>query len=66
MIDEKIKEILSKKGITQEKVLDLYEKGLVMAETKIDIGNYLKIIDTYADFLEMKPGKKITTESIEF
>ena len=66
VIDEKIKEILSKKGITQEKVLDLYEKGLVMAETKIDIGNYLKIIDTYADFLEMKPGKKITTESIEF
>ena len=66
VVEEKLKAILSEKGITQEKVLELYEKGLIMAETKIDIGNYLKIIDTYADFLEMKPGKKITTESVEF
>ena len=66
VVEEKLKGILSEKGITQEKVLDLYEKGLLMAETKIDIGNYIKIIDTYADLLEMKPGKKITTESVEF
>ena len=66
VVEEKLKGILSEIGITQEKVLDLYEKGLLMAETKIDIGNYIKIIDTYADLLEMKPGKKITTESVEF
>ena len=66
VVEEKLKEILSEKGITQERVLELYERGLLMAETKIDIGNYIKIIDTYADLLEMKPGKKITTESVEF
>ena len=66
VVEEKLKAILSEKGITQERVLELYERGLLMAETKIDIGNYIKIIDTYADLLEMKPGKKITTESVEF
>ena len=66
VVDKKIRELLSNKGITQERVLELYEQGLVMATSKEDVGNYLKIVDTYVDFLEMKPGKKITTESIEF
>ena len=65
MVEEKTKEILAKKGITKERVLDLYEKGLLMAETKIDVGNFIKIADTYADLLEMKPGKKVVTDSIE-
>jgi len=66
VIEEKLKEILTDKGITQELVLDLHLEAIEVARGKLDPSNMLRATENLMDLLEMKPGKKITTESVEF
>ena len=66
VIEEKLKEILTSKGITQELVLDLHLEAIEVARGKLDPSNMLRATENLMDLLEMKPGKKITTESVEF
>ena len=66
VVEEKFKEILSDKGITQELVLDLHLEAIEVARGKLDPSNMLRATENLMDLLDMKPGKKITTESVEF
>ena len=66
VIDKKLKEILLNKGITKELVLDLHLEAIDIARNKSDPSNMLRGTENLMDLLEMKPGKSITTESIEF
>ena len=66
MIEEKLKEILTSKGITQELVLDLHLEAIEVARGKLDPSNMLRATENLMDLLEMNPGKRITTESVEF
>ena len=65
MIEKKLTEILVDKGITQEQVLELQLEALELARTKGDISNFLKVTDSFMDLLQMKPGKVITTDTME-
>lgn len=65
MVEKKLKEILLNKGINKEHVVDLQLEGLEMARSKGDISNFLKVTDSFMDLLQMKPGKVITTDSVE-
>ena len=66
VVEEKLKSILTDKGITQELVLDLHLEAIEVARGKLDPSNMLRATENLMDLLEMKPGKKITTESVEF
>jgi hypothetical protein len=54
------------KGITQEMVLDLHLEAIEVARSKRDPSNMLRATENLMDLLEMKPGKRIVTESMEF
>ena len=66
MIEDKLKEKLDEKGITQEMVLDLHLESIEMARGKRDPSNMMRVTESLMDLLEMKPGKRIVTESMEF
>ena len=65
MVEKKLKEILTDKGINQEQVVDLQLEALDIARAKGDISNFLKVTDSFMDLLQMKPGKVITTDTVE-
>jgi len=65
MVEEKIKELLTKKGVTKDSVLDLHIEAVEMAKAKGDVSNMLKVGDVFMDLLEMKPNKKIVTDSLQ-
>lgn len=65
VIDEKLKKTLLDKGITQEMVLDLHLEAIQVARSKLDPSNMLRATENLMDLLEMKPGKKVTTESLD-
>ena len=65
MVEKKLKEILLDKGITQDQVLELQLEALNLARSKGDISNFLKVTDSFMDLLQMKPGKVITTDTVE-
>jgi hypothetical protein len=65
MVEKKLKEILIDKGITQEQVVDLQLEALEIARNKGDISNFLKVTDSFMDLLQMKPGKVVTTDTVE-
>ena len=65
MVDKKLKEVLVNKGITEDFVLDTMLEAIEIAKTKLDAGNLLKAADSLQDLLEMKPGKKIVTDTLE-
>ena len=65
MIEEKLKEVLSDKGINSSSVLDTMLEGLDIARNKQDVTNMIKISDAFMDLLEMKPTKKITTDMMQ-
>ena len=65
MVEEKIKELLTKKGVTKDAVLDLHIEAVEMAKAKGDVSNMLKVGDVFMDLLEMKPNKKITTDTVQ-
>ena len=65
MVEKKLTEILTDKGITQEQVVDLQLEALNIARDKGDISNFLKVTDSFMDLLQMKPGKVVTTDTVE-
>ena len=65
MVEEKLKELLTKKGVTKETVIDLHLKALEMAENKADISNFLRATENFMKLLDMETSKKITTDTIE-
>ena len=65
MVEKKLKDILSDKGINQEQVVDLQLEALDIARAKGDISNFLKVTDSFMDLLQMKPGKMVTTDTVE-
>ncbi|MAK51204.1 MAG: hypothetical protein CMG85_18490 [Marinobacter sp.] len=65
MVEEKLKEILAKKSISKEFAVDNIVIALKMAEEKGDVNNFLKANDYLMDLLEMKPNKKMITDTIQ-
>ncbi len=65
MVDKKLKEVLVNKGVTEEFVLDTMLEAIEIAKNKLDAGNLLKAADNLQDLLEMKPSKKIVTDTLE-
>ena len=65
MVEKKIKELLTDKAINKEFALDNIIRALQMAEQKGDVNNFLKANDYIMDLLEMKPSKKMITDTIQ-
>ena len=65
MVDKKLKEVLVNKGVTEEFVLDTMLEAIEIAKNKLDAGNLLKAADNLQDLLEMKPSKKVVTDTLE-
>ena len=65
MVEKKLKEILAKKSISKEFAVDNIVMALKMAEEKGDVNNFLKANDYLMDLLEMKPNKKMITDTIQ-
>ena len=65
MVEEKLQKILINKGITQDQVLDLQLEALEIARNKGDVSNFLRVTENFMDLLQMKPGKKVTTDTVE-
>lgn len=65
MVEKKLREVLSEKGINSSSVLDTMLEGLHIARNKQDVTNMIKISDAFMDLLEMKPNKKITTDTLQ-
>ena len=65
MVEKKLREVLSEKGINNSTVLDTMLEGLDIARNKQDVTNMIKISDVFMELLEMKPNKKITTDMLQ-
>jgi len=65
VVEAKVRDILNEKGITKEYVVDLHQEALDMAKKKCDVGNFLRATENFMDLLEMKPGKRVVTDTIE-
>ena len=65
MIEDKLKAVLSEKGITKSFVLDKMLNAIEIAENKGDVGGILKAADSFMDLLEMKPSKRVITDTMQ-
>jgi len=65
MVEEKLKEILSSRGVDKGYVLDTILKAISIAEDKQDVSNMLRGVENFVDMLEMKPNKKVTTDTLQ-
>ena len=65
MVEEKMKEVLASKGINRGFVLDVIRKSIDIAENKEDVANMLRAAENLVDILEMKPNKKVTTDTLQ-
>ena len=65
MVETKLREVLSEKGINNSSVLDTMLEGLDIARAKQDVTNMIKISDAFMELLEMKPNKRITTDMLQ-
>ena len=65
MVSEKLKEIMSQKGIDKGFVLDTILKAIDIAEEKQDVSNMLRAAENFVEMLEMKPNKKVTTDTLQ-
>ena len=65
MVEEKLKEILSSRGVDKGYVLDNILKAISIAEDKQDVSNMLRGVENFVDMLEMKPNKKVTTDTLQ-
>ena len=65
LVEEKVKDLLVKKGIDREYVIDLHQEVITLAREGGKPQLILQAADVFMDLLEMKPGKKIVTDSIE-
>jgi hypothetical protein len=65
MIEKKLKEIMEEKGISKSSVVDTMLEAIDIARHKQDVTNMLKACDYFMELLEMKPSKKITTDTLQ-
>jgi hypothetical protein len=65
MIEEKLKEVLVSKGINKGFVLDTILDAIEIAKEKQDVSNILRAAENFIDLLEMRPNKKITTDTVQ-
>ena len=65
MIEEKLKEVLISKGIDKGFVLDTMLNAIEIAREKQDVSNILRAAENFIDLLEMRPNKKITTDTLQ-
>lgn len=65
MVSEKLKEIMASKGIDKGFVLDTILKAIDIAEEKQDVSNMLRAAENFVEMLEMKPNKKVTTDTLQ-
>ena len=65
MVDKKLKEILAEKGVNKDMVIDGYLESINVARVKQDPNNMMKGFDYLADYLGMKPDRRIITETME-
>jgi hypothetical protein len=65
MIEEKLMEVMTEKGITRAFVLDKMLKAVEIAEDKKDSNGILKATDSFMDLLQMKQGKRTVTDTMQ-
>jgi len=65
MIEEKMKEVLTDKGIDEGFVLDVIKDAIDVAKVKEDSGNMIRAAKELSDFLDMKPKAKTQTDTLE-
>ena len=65
MVEQKIQELLESKEVTKDFAIDNILRALHMAESKGDVNNFLKANDYIMDLLDMKPNKKMITDTIQ-
>ena len=65
MIEKKLKEIMEEKGISKSSVVDTMLEAIEIARHKQDVTNMLKACDYFMELLEMKPSKKIITDTLQ-
>ena len=65
MVEKKLKELLVEKKVNKEFALNNLMVALKMSEEKGDVNNFLKANDYIMDLLEMKPSKKMVTDTIQ-
>lgn len=65
MIKDKMKEVLTERGIDEGYVLDTIKDAIGVAKVNEDPGNMIKAAKELSDYLDMKPKVKTQTESIE-
>ena len=65
MVEKKLKDLLTQKSVNKEFAVDNLLRALHMAEGKGDVNNFLKANDAIMDLLEMKPSKKVTTDTVQ-
>jgi hypothetical protein len=65
MVEEKMKEVLASRGVSKGFVLDTMLKAIDIAESKQDVSNMLRAAENFVDMLEMKPSRKVTTDTLQ-
>ena len=56
---------MEEKGISKSSVVDTMLEAIEIARHKQDVTNMLKACDYFMELLEMKPSKKITTDTLQ-
>lgn len=65
MIEEKMREVLTDRGIDEGFVLDTIKDAIEVAKVKEDSGNMIRAAKELGDFLDMKPKAKSVTDTLE-
>lgn len=65
MIEKKLKEVMEEKGISKSSIVDTMLEAVEIARQKQDVTNMLKACDYFMELLEMKPTKKIITDTLQ-
>ena len=65
MIKEKMKEVLTERGIDEGYVLDTIKDAIGVAKVNEDPGNMIKAAKELSDYLDMKPKAKTQTDTLE-
>ena len=60
-----MKEVLASRGVSKGFVLDTILKAIDIAESKQDVSNMLRAAENFVDMLEMKPSRKVTTDTLQ-
>jgi len=65
MIKDKMKEVLTERGIDEGYVLDTIKDAIDVAKVNEDPGNMIKAAKELSDYLDMKPKIKTQTDTLE-